>query len=196
MTRVANPHLPITETDSYGTVAMEKNIEAKWNFALNAAFPNQLDRDDAIAPDLGLGREVLNQLIQHDYKEWNNAPTSNDAIPEEGVKSLTLVLCVVHRVLGIEYCPPLPDIAAILLTHMPESYAFATIREMIDDTYFHFLPLSQKDYYSWCKTYSFYVKKRFPATYEVMKKCGALEPEGLAPIFKRFFTTLLKREVS
>ena len=63
MTRVANPHLPITETDSYGTVAMEKNIEAKWNFALNAAFPNQLDRDDAIAPDLGLGREVLNQLI-------------------------------------------------------------------------------------------------------------------------------------
>lgn len=86
--------------------------------------------------------------------------------------------------------------AAILLTHMRESYVFATIREMIDDTS-HFLPVSQKEYYSWCKTYSFFVEKMFPATHKVMEKCGALDPQsGLDPIFKRFFSTILKREVS
>ena len=51
--RIVNPHLPITETDSYGTIGMQKNIDAKWNFALNAVFPNESDRDDAIAPILG-----------------------------------------------------------------------------------------------------------------------------------------------
>ena len=86
--------------------------------------------------------------------------------------------------------------AAILLTHMPESYVFATIREAINDSS-HFLPLSQKAYYSWCKTYSYFVERLFPATYKVMEKCGALDPRsGLDPIFKRFFITLLKREVS
>ena len=84
--------------------------------------------------------------------------------------------------------------ASILLTHMPESYVFATIREMINDTS-HFLPVSQKDYYSWCKTYAFFVKRMFPKAYKVMDKCGALDPQGLEPIFKRFFTTILKREV-
>ena len=109
--RIVNPHLPITETDSYGTIGMQKNIDAKWNFALNAVFPNESDRDDAIAPDLGLGQEVLNQLIQHDYKEWNtSANKQSDAIPEKGVRALTLLLCTVHDVLGIEYCPPLPDL--------------------------------------------------------------------------------------
>ena len=86
-------------------------------------------------------------------------------------------------------------LAAILLTHMPESYAFASIREMINDTS-NFLPVSQKDYYSWCKTYALFVKRMVPHTYKVMESCGALDPQGLDPIFKRFFTTILKREVS
>jgi hypothetical protein len=188
--RIANPQLPIAETDSYGTEAGERNIEAKWKFALDAAFSNPSDRDDVIAPDLGLGQQVLHQLIRHDYEEW-----SERSISELGVRSLTGILYAVYHVLGIEYCPLIPDIAAILLTHMPESYAFATIREMIDDTS-HFLPVSRKDYFSWCKTYSFFVEKMFPSAYKVMEKCGALDPDGLDPIFKRFFSTILKREVS
>ena len=86
--------------------------------------------------------------------------------------------------------------AAILLSHMPESYAFATLREAINDSS-HFLPLSQKVYYSWCKTYSYFVERYFPVTYKIMEKCGALDPRsGLDPVFKRFFITLLRREVS
>ena len=88
--------------------------------------------------------------------------------------------------------------AAVLLTHMPESYAFSTIREMMNDTSNNFLLVCQKDYYSLCKSYAIFVKKILPAHYKVMETCGALDPKegGLDPIFKRFFTTLLKRNVS
>ncbi len=79
---------------------------------------------------------------------------------------------------------------------MPESYVFATIREAFNDSSY-FFPVSQKDYYSLCKAYSYFVERLFPATFRVMEKCGALDPRsGLDPIFKRFFVTLLKREVS
>ena len=120
MERIVNPHLPIAETDSYGTVGMKKNVEAKWDYALNAVFPNPSDREDAIPPDLGLQQEVLNQLIQHDYKEWNTSTSKQstdvdaNAIPEKGANSLALVLCTVQQVLGIEYCPPLPDVGELL----------------------------------------------------------------------------------
>lgn len=200
--RVANPQLSISDIESYGTLAHAKNINAKWSHALGMTFPNPQDREDAIAPDFGLGQKMLHQL-HYDYGEWNTTLTTTlpqhhsnkKSIPDYGVKALTGVLCVIHQVLGIEFCPPLPDIAAILLSHMPESYVFATIREMIDDTS-HFLPVSQRDYYAWCKTYAFFVEKMFPYHYKLMKKCGVLDPTtgGLDPIFKRFFVTLLKRE--
>ena len=180
--RVANPQLPITETDAYGTIGNKKSIEMKWEFALNAVFPNPADRDDAVAPDLGLTQEVLNQLIHNDYP-----------IPEEGAKQLTLVLCALQQVVGIEYSPTIPDIATLLLTHMPACYAYATISEMINDTS-QYIPVSQKEYYSWCKTYEFYVQKQSSAHFKVMTNCGALKPEGLDPIFKRFFISILKRE--
>lgn len=104
--RMVNPHLPISETDSYGTVGMEKSIEAKWGYALDAVFPNAADKDDAVAPDLGLQQDALNKLMQEDYREWND----QNSMPEGGVRSLTLVLCAVQQVLGTEYCPPLPDV--------------------------------------------------------------------------------------
>lgn len=180
--RVANPQLPITETDAYGTVGNKKRIESKWEFALNAVFPNPADRDDAVAPDLGLTQEGLNHLIHNDYP-----------VPEKGAHQLTLVLCALQQVVGIEFSPSIPDIATLLLTHMPASYTYATIREMINDTS-QFTPVSQKEYYSWCKTYSFYVKKQSSAHFCVMESCGALKPEGLDPIFKRFFISILKRK--
>mmetsp|Transcript_4603 Transcript_4603/g.8853 ORF Transcript_4603/g.8853 Transcript_4603/m.8853 type:complete len:151 (-) Transcript_4603:2642-3094(-) len=117
--RIVHPHLPIDETDSYSTVGMKKNIEAKWEYALNAVFPNPSDREDAIPPDLGLGQEVLNQLIQRDYMEWNTSKSKQstdvnvNAIPEKGANSLALILCTVQQVLGIEYSPPLPDVGKL-----------------------------------------------------------------------------------
>jgi hypothetical protein len=122
--RIANPHLPISETDSYGTVGHEKKIEAKWNYALKAAFPNSSDRDDVIAPDLGLGQQALHQLIRHDFEEWNMPTPDQKSISELNVRSLTGILCAVHQVLGIEYCPPLPDISKLIRSCTRQSYMF------------------------------------------------------------------------
>lgn len=183
--RVANPQIPIAETDAVGTVPRQAAIQARWSCALDVMFPNLADRNDVIAPDLGLGQDNLKRLVEEDY--------GRGAITSSGKVSLALVLSAVQQVLGIEYCPPLPDIATVLLTHMPEEYAFATIKDMINDTS-HFLPVSQKDYYSWCHSYVFFVKRNFPDHYKLMTLCGALEDAALDPIFKRFFTTLLRPE--
>ena len=98
--RVVNPHLPIAEVEAYGTTSLTTIIESTWKHALNATFANGIDREEGIAPDFGLHQSVLDRLIQHDYQ-----------IPADGVRSLTGILCSVHQVLGIEYCPPLPDIS-------------------------------------------------------------------------------------
>ncbi len=80
----------------------------EWNCALNATFSNPSDRDDVLAPDFGLGQNDLNQMIRQDYQEWNE-----NSISELGVRPLTGILCAVHEVLGIEYCPPLPDLGKL-----------------------------------------------------------------------------------
>jgi hypothetical protein len=117
--RAANPHLPIAEIEAYGTTAQKSNIESSWNHALNLRFSNRNDReDDVIAPDMGIQQSVLKQLIQHDYKEWNPKYTpGGNSIPAEGVRSLTGILCTVQQVLGIDYCPPLPDVGKYFSTN-------------------------------------------------------------------------------
>ncbi len=189
--RVAHPQQPLPISDSYGTIAKRSILNAGWESVLNTIFPNPSDDTDAIAPDLGLSQELLAHVIKNDYSKFINGT----ARPRGGEKSLTRILCAVQQILGIEYCPLLPDIVTMMLAHMPESYAYATVREMISDTS-NFLPVCLKDHYAWCKTYYFFVKRMFPQAYQVMMQCGALTVEGLDPIFKRFFRTLLKPDVS
>jgi hypothetical protein len=110
--RVVNPHFPDAEVEAYGTTAMTSSIESTWSHTLKATFANGIDREEANAPNFGLQQSMLDQLIQYDYREWNPCWTAGaNSIPPDGVKSLTGVLCAVHQVLGIEYCPSLPDIS-------------------------------------------------------------------------------------
>lgn len=192
--RVANPHQSIQICDSYGTIGKRHLLDAAWDSVLQIVFANPSDRFHAIAPDLGLTQQELYQLIHVDYGSWNPCANNNGGpILESGRRSLAAVLCAVQQVLGIEYCPLLPDIACILLTHMPESCAYATLREIIKySTYF--IPVCQQDYYSWCKSYEVFVMRMSSYHFAVLKKSGVLSPEGLEPVFKRFFTTILKRE--
>eukprot|EP00804_Cyclotella_cryptica_P000054 CCRYP_013728-RA/>CCRYP_013728-RA protein AED:0.03 eAED:0.03 QI:680/1/1/1/1/1/4/701/584 len=193
--RVANPHQPIQISDSYGTLGTRHILDAAWDSVLQAVFANPSDRMDAVAvaPDLGLTQNGLYKLIHTDYNKWNPCPSNNGApIPESGKRSLAAVLCAVQQVLGIEYCPLLPDIACILLTHMPESVAYTTLREMIKSSSY-FIPVCQKDYYSWCKSFEVFVMRMSSYHFTVLKEIGVLTPEGLEPMFKRFFTTILKR---
>ena len=117
--RVVNPHLPIAEVEAYGTVSLQANIESTWNHALHATFANGIDREGVDAPNFGLQQPVLDQLIQSDYRHWNpSCSAGSNSIPAKGVRSLTGILCAVHQVLGIEYCPLLPDISELFTSSM------------------------------------------------------------------------------
>jgi hypothetical protein len=153
-------------------------IETTWKSVLNTIFPNPADMQDAIAPDLGVTPQIFAQKTH--------------TIPKNGRQSLTNVLLAVNQVLGIEYCPPLPDVVCLLLQFMPESYAYCTIRDMLSTS--HYLPVCQKDYYSWCKSFEVFVKRMSKEHHRVLSDIGVLTPDGLHPIFRRFFTTLMKRD--
>jgi hypothetical protein len=156
-------------------------------------FVHPSDRADAIAPDLGLTQPGLHKLMHVDYNKWNPCTNNGGSIPESGQRSLATILCAVRQVLGIEYCPVLPDIACILLTHMPESCVYTTLREMTKSSSY-FIPVCQKDYYSWCKSYEVFVMRMSRYHFAVLKEIDVLSPDGLEPVFKRFFTTIMKRE--
>lgn len=115
--RVVNPNIPVADAESYGTTSLTTSIEATWQHALNATFANGIHREDVIAPDFGVHQAFLEQIIQNDYREWNSAARTENArsIPAEGARSWTGILCTVHQVLGVEYCPPLPDISKLCI---------------------------------------------------------------------------------
>ena len=132
-----------------------------------------------MAPDLGVTPHVFEQITH--------------TVPKCGKQSLANVLIAVNQVLGIEYCPLLVDVVCLLLQFMPESYAYCTIREIMN-TSSYYLPVCQKDYYSWCKSFEVFVKRMSKEHHRVLSDIKVLTPEGLEPVFKRFFCSLLKRE--
>ena len=75
---------------------------------------------------------------------------------------------------------------------MPESYTYYTVREMMNTS--HYLPVCQKDYYSWCKSFEVFVKRMSKDHHRELSQIGMLTPEGLEPVFSRFFTTIMKRQ--
>lgn len=178
MVRVSNPHQPTKISDSYGTVGKQIQIETTWESVLKTIYPNPSDQEDAVAPALGVTRQVFEQITQ--------------PIPMIGRRALTNVLIAMNQILGIEYCPLLPDVVCLLLQYMPESYAYCTIREMVSSSYY--LPVCQKDYYSWCKSFEVFVKRMSKEHHGVLSEIGVLTPEGLQPVFGRFFTTIMKRD--
>mmetsp|Transcript_29452 Transcript_29452/g.35859 ORF Transcript_29452/g.35859 Transcript_29452/m.35859 type:complete len:521 (-) Transcript_29452:211-1773(-) len=177
--RTANPEQNRHLTDEYGTLKNIRAVDHGWETALKQVFPHPSDEKSAVVPDMGIGKEALEAAME-------------GATPR-GRKAMKQVLCTVQHVLGVEYCPMLPDVAAVLLNCMPESYAYATIREMIDcpGTY---LNLSRIDHYAWCKAFSDILKRFYPQTFSDMESIGATSPDGLDPICKRFFVGLLQRK--
>ena len=192
VTRVSNPHQPTQISDSYGTLSKTSILQSAWDSVLNTIFPNASDREDVIAPNFGLGQTQFEHTLQYDYNNWNTSSCSGGPIPEKGKQSVSVLLVAINQVLGIEYCPMLPDILCILLTHMPEAYAYTTMREIVNTCYY--LPVCLKDYYSWCKSFEVFAKRMSKDYWKFLSNIEVLTPEGLEPIFKRFFTTLLKRE--
>ena len=180
-----NVNMSKSDCDDYGTLKKVRVLEHGWELVLKSMFPDPSDLERAEVLDFGVGHDQLINILMKDH---------GGSIPEKGIQSLTKVLHAARDSLGIEYCLWLPDITCLLLSFMPESYAYSTIREMIHDDSSHFLALSRVEHLAWCKTFADLMRRCFPQTAAVMDQIGALSPLGLEPIMKRFFVTLLKRK--
>mmetsp|Transcript_11663 Transcript_11663/g.24020 ORF Transcript_11663/g.24020 Transcript_11663/m.24020 type:complete len:497 (-) Transcript_11663:75-1565(-) len=181
-----SPDMPKHEVDEMGTLRKVQVLEHGWKVALRSIFPDATDEEDAHFPDFGLGdRNMVNLLL--------TGGPRGVSIPEKGAKALKRVLYAARMSLGIEYCPILPDMTAICLTAMDEAYAYATIRQMLEDSS-HFFPLSRTEHVALCKTFGDLMLKLYPQTHAIMQSIGMLTPGALDPIFKRFFVTILRTE--
>lgn len=188
----ANPLMSKSDCDDFGTLKKVRILDHGWDIVIKSIFPDASDLERAEVLDFGVGHDHLVNILTKDHNHLGSCRV----IPEKGIQSVTKVLHAARDSLGIEFCLWLPDITCILLSFMPESYAYATIREMIhyneDSSYF--LAVSRVQHLAWCKTFADLMRRCFPQTAEVMAQIGALTSHGLDPIMKRFFVTLLKRE--
>lgn len=188
--KISRPNQSKEEADEFGTLAKVKILDHGWDFILKTLFPDKSDMEAATIPDFGLDPQEVEALVIQDHMMEDGKLCAKGV---KGVKALTLVLYAAKENLGIEYCPLLPDLTACLLRVMPESYAYACMREMSNSEGYYF-PMSKIEHGSWCKTFGDLMKKMYPQTALAMDRCGALTPEGLDPIFRRFFVGILKKE--
>jgi len=184
--RNSRPYQSNEERDGFGTLSRVQVFDHGWEYVLKSLFSDKSDENAATMP---LSKEMEGALI-HDHIMVDESITERGI---KGVKALTLVLYTSKENLGIEYCPMLPDVAALLLSVMSESYAYATIREMKNCGNYYF-PLSKVEHYSWCKSFTDILAKMYTKTAIAMSNCGVLTPDGLDPIFRRFFVTILPRD--
>jgi len=188
--RKARPNQTMEETYEYGTLMKVEVLDHGWDIVKKNAFPDQSDEDAATIPDFGLDPKKTEALLIEDHCFHDDGLSVRGV---KGVKALTKVLFATHLQLGIEYCPLLPDLTGLFLSVMPESYAYSMIREMSNKSSYYF-PLSKNQHYAWCKTFADLMIKMYPQAASRMKDCGALSADGLDPLFRRFFVTILKRD--
>lgn len=84
-----------------------------WDLVLKSLFPDETDLDRADVLDFGVGHDHLMNILLRDH--------GGMAIPDKGIRSLTMVMHAVRDCLGIEFCPLLPDVTCLLLSCMPVS---------------------------------------------------------------------------
>jgi len=194
----SRPYQSKEETEDFGTLVKVEVLDHGWDTVRQSLFPDVSDEDAATIPDFGIDPAQMQDMLLKDYF---NLPKDDEIDAEKrlsertakGVRLITIFLYAARENLGVEYCPLLPDISAMLLSYMPVSYAYAAIREMTN-TEDYYLPMSEVEHYAWCKTFGDLLRKMYPQTALIMSNCGVLTPDGLGPIFRRFFIPVLRRE--
>ena len=105
-----------SEAEEYGTLSKVRILDHGWNLVLASLFPDASDVDRADVLDFGVGNDHLVNILIRDH---------GGEIDEKGIKSLTLLMHGIRDSLGVEFCPLMPDLCCLLLSHMPVSeFAF------------------------------------------------------------------------
>jgi hypothetical protein len=108
----SDPTLSQESADEYGTLSKVRILDHGWNLVLQSLFPDQSDLERADVLDFGVGHDHLVNILMRDH---------GGEIDARGIQSLTRVLHGVRDSLGIEFCPLMPDLCCLLLSHMPVS---------------------------------------------------------------------------
>ena len=119
VTAAANPGMPKSECDEFGTFRKVRVIDHGWDLTLKSLFPDDSDFERADVLDFGLGHDAIMNILLHDH--------GGSPIPDNGIQSLTKVLHAGRDSLGIEFCPLLPDITCLLLSYMPVRNLFINV---------------------------------------------------------------------
>lgn len=218
MVTKSRPYQSKEDTQDFGTLKKVEILDHGWEMVRKSLFSDVSDEEAVTIPDFGVEPMEMEGMLVNDHffhrkkrvngntshgKKYATNDTDNDNNNDndgnlsekavKGVQLITMFLYAARENLGIEYCPLLPDMTALLLSHMPVSYAYASIREMANTEEYYF-PMSKVEHFSWCKTFGDLMRRMYPQTAIVMARCGALTPDGLDPIFRRFFVPIMKRE--
>lgn len=108
----SDPTISQESADEYGTLSKVRILDHGWNLVLQSLFPDQSDLERADVLDFGVGHDHLVNILIKDH---------GGEIDARGIQSLTRVLHGVRDSLGVEFCPMMPDLCCLLLSHMPVS---------------------------------------------------------------------------
>jgi hypothetical protein len=192
------------------TQSKAPSIHSEWKTALRIHGLNESKKKNIERSGYQVSMEEVplfgtnKENLKHFLENRSNRDWTTSKVTPEGWESLSRLMIVCQRGFGITYCPLLPYLSALLLTHMSEPYAYLCLREMITDAH-AYMPTNIVEYHQWNNTFAQIVKRMFPETYQEMVSVGILTAEtpsqddrticgftgGLAPIFQRFFVDLI-----
>jgi hypothetical protein len=175
--KACHDHEEFSFAEDYRTLGKVRALDHAWDIVLKQMFPDESDKRDALPPAFG----------NSDHLQYHGE------IPGKGHAAFTYVLSAIQYLLGIDFGPLLPPLAALCLRSMSESYAFYTLREMTQNSSWYF-PITQVEHHAWCKAFADVLTRLHPQTAAAMASNGSLSPTGLDPIFKHFFLPILPYE--
>ncbi len=174
---VCHPEREEKEISDYGTLRKVRVLEYGWDVAQQDLFPDSSDEQSATMPLFGLTEEQLLELLEY-YD-----------VSQQGKGSMKRILFAAQHVLGLDYCPLLPDIVCILLSYMTESYAYAIVREMANNPN-HYFPTNKEQHIAYCFAFLDLLRKNNLTR----NSTHFLRPKHMDPIFKQFFRPILTNE--
>ena len=165
-------HQPLSYAHEYRTLSKVRVLDAGYDTLWQN---NVIQRDDVRPIVFG------NTNIQSHHKD------------DPGVNSLWRVLFALHSVLGVvEYAPLVPTIAALLLTHMSESYVFCSVREMSHNTSWYWA-CSKSEHVAQQKAFLDILSKLHPSTAKSLQSNGFTN-QYCEAIFSDFFQSILSEK--
>ncbi len=175
MVMKSRPYQSREDTEDFGTLKKVEILDHGWEVVRKSLFSDVSDEEAVTIPDFGVEPKEMEAILVNDHffhikdgsssnggSNYKSSGDDGDGGNEmegnlsekavKGVKLITMFLYAARENLGIEYCPLLPDMTALLLSHMPVSYAYASIREMANTEDYYF-PMSKVEHFAWCKTF-------------------------------------------